>query len=187
MAVLVEMVRTKILQAGRTACRGFTLLELVVVMVIIGLFAAVSVPLFYKSLATAKLKTSARVVGAVLRKAREQAVSAKVTVKTVINVSDGRFWLEGSANKKPGKGAVGAMPGDIKKRTLAEGVHFVKVVNGDKETTEGEYTFFFYPKGNSKGGTVYIQDKRTWGFKVTVEPILGKVVIGEFSEDDDEE
>jgi len=180
------MARTKILRAGNSSCGGFTLLELIVVMVIIGLFAAVSVPIFYKSLATAKLRTSARVLGAVLRRAREQAVSGKVTVKAVVSVSDGTFWFKGIPKKKTVKGSANAQSDYTKKRALAEGVRFVKVVNGDDETTEGEYTFSFYPKGNSNGGAVYIQDKRTWGFKVTVEPILGKVVIGEFGEDDDE-
>lgn len=148
-----------------------TLLELIVVLVIIGLIAAVSTPFIFKSIGTAKIKTSTRRVASVLRRGRELAISQKKTRLVIIDFGSASFWLEGD---KKGKSS------------LSDGVSFLKIVNSGEETSEGEFTFSFYPKGNSNGGEIYVKDHRDWGLKIVVSPILGKVAIKEFGGDEDE-
>jgi general secretion pathway protein G len=48
------MVRCVRIRAGRTGERGFTLIELVIVMMIIGVLAGIAIPLYLRSVHTAK-------------------------------------------------------------------------------------------------------------------------------------
>ncbi len=157
---------------------GFTLLEMIVILIIMGLVAAVTTPLVFKSLASAQLKTSTRSLAAVLRKARDVAISNKISTHVNVGLESGEYRITGqnsknAKNKPPSR--------RFKEHKLPENVSFVKVVNGEDEITEGTYTFSFYPKGSSSGGEVFIRKgDNSWGLKVVVNPILGKVEIEEF-------
>ncbi len=69
----------------RYSKRGFTLLELIVVLVIISLISALVGPRFTGTLTNMNLKTAAKKVAAALRYARSQAASEQITYVSVFD------------------------------------------------------------------------------------------------------
>ena len=76
-----------------TSRRGFSLLELLVVLVVLSITAAAAVPAFLSdSLATPEQKT-ATALASVLSQARDAARESGAPATVTISPSDGRYWL----------------------------------------------------------------------------------------------
>lgn len=78
---------------GRTSC-GFTLIELVLVMLIIGLLLTVVAPTLGGLLRSQRLDQSARTVTAMLKEARSRAAAEARPYRVVIDTDDNTCWLE---------------------------------------------------------------------------------------------
>ncbi len=74
--------------------RGFTLIELVLVMLIVALLLAVVAPSLGGLLRSQRLDQSARTVAAMLREARTHAAAEARPVRVVIDTEDNTCWLE---------------------------------------------------------------------------------------------
>lgn len=72
---------------------AFTLLELMVVLVLVSIMMAVSIPNFRSSIVTDPLKRSARQVIGVVREARQQAAQSPLGCRLVIDIEAGIFGL----------------------------------------------------------------------------------------------
>src|SRR5262245_62430439 len=85
MAAKAATARTATSPAGTEG--GFTLLELLVVLAILGLTVALAVPVFNRVMPGLELKAAARTVAAAMREARGIAVSSNREVAVTIDVS----------------------------------------------------------------------------------------------------
>ncbi len=78
--------------------RGFTLIEVVVVVLVLGIVAAVTVPAFQRLDGRDELATAADQVAGVLRSARLTSLERGAPVEVIVNPSQRRYWVwEGSA------------------------------------------------------------------------------------------
>lgn len=79
---------------------GFTLLEVIIVLAIITMFFAISVPLFSKFTETAKLDTTARSVTSALRTARSYAISNSSPYNVVFDItkSPNEYYISDGTN-----------------------------------------------------------------------------------------
>ncbi|GJM10125.1 MAG: general secretion pathway protein GspH [Lysobacteraceae bacterium] len=140
-------------------CQGFSLLELMAVMVIIGLLLALAVTSLSRSISSAEVRTAARDVMAALRYTRGQAI-VKREEKTL------DFNLETMAYKAP----------DRPSRSLPEGVEMKLLTARSELAAENVGSIRFFPDGSSTGGRVtVIAGEREW--IVNVGWLTGEIAI----------
>jgi type II secretion system protein H len=88
---------------------GFTLLELMVVIAVLGILATLVVPQFQGTFEDARLKAAARELLAVLKLARSEAVSLQEVVCLCIDPAENKYWLEAPSGQGGGAGQGEAM------------------------------------------------------------------------------
>jgi len=139
--------------------RGFTLIEILVVLVIAGLMYALVPPLVGAGMAGAELKKAARQVAAGLRQTRSEALKRHKEASMVLDV-DGRTFKIAEATK------VYQLPKRVD----------MKVLTAESEVVEQDAAIRFYPDGSSTGGrvTLAVGDKQ---FMVDVDWLTGRVTI----------
>lgn len=78
----------------RRISRGFTLIELVLVILIIGFVMAIVAPTMGQMLRSNRLDNAARTVAAVLKDARARAAADAKPYRLVIDTDDNTCWIE---------------------------------------------------------------------------------------------
>ncbi len=179
---------------------GFTLIELVVVLVIMSFIFAITGPAVMKGLSGITLKTAVKKVASALRYARSQAVNRdqsysvifdreqnRVVVRSIPNVSAVLQEEESSEETGAGEGEETDYKKelnkvDLKEFFLPEGIFFKEITIGGKELSEKKEAIaqlYFYPDGTSQGGELSIANTRELAFTIAVDFLTGVVTIAE--------
>ena len=148
------------IRRGEPPQNGFTLLELLVVLVILGLLAATVPPLVARAVPGAELKSAAREVAAALRYARSQAVTSGREVSFEMDVESRRYRITGGERDF-------ALPAE-----LDIAVFGAASVSPD-DLTGG---IRFFTDGSSTGGYVTIENK-DHSYRVDVDWLVGQVTV----------
>jgi general secretion pathway protein H len=114
---------------------GFTLLEIMVVMVIAGLMIALVPPLFSGAVSGTKLKGSARDLAIVLRETRSKAIINNTEQLVHLDLKEPRYRV--------GNGKIQALPENV---DMA-----VEVVTGARIEETAQHVLRFFPDGSSSG------------------------------------
>lgn len=147
--------------------RGFTLIELVVVLFIIGIASALVGVVLYRGMDETRLKTTAKEVSASLRYARAQAVAEKKVYVFVMDKSGYWLYAEMAGN--------GSETGGEREKP----VFYKPLSNSIIVEYEGEdrVRIDFFPMGDSTGGEIRLKTREGSMLIVTVERITGRVRI----------
>ena len=187
--------------------RAFTLIELLLVIVIMMLAAALAVPSFIRSYRGAKLRTSARAVVMSHRYARGMAVLKQIDVAVlydakkntieVVSVTDAAAarnhgqvsearaqQAEEAAKATPAADGAAPAPqtagGVLSEllRPLADGVH-ISNFESDKveQEKDGIYWVNYYRNGMCDPYSIEIEDEYHKSATVTVDPLSGKAKV----------
>ena len=81
--------------------QGFTVTELLLVLVLIGVLSAISMPALKGFAATRRLKASAYSLRSLLTFARDMAITDRTTYLVVMNLDNGQYWLASSETFNP--------------------------------------------------------------------------------------
>ena len=163
---------------------GFTLLELLVVLVIISLMSALVAPKISGSMMNLKLKTASKKVSAALRYSRSNAVSEKRTYATAFDFDNNRLSIltspidDGENDEEPAEDEKESTP-IPKVYDLPEGIRFEKGVVGNEEADSGLFQVLFFPNGSSSGGHVILTNDRGRSYQIRVDFITGVVRLGQ--------
>jgi general secretion pathway protein H len=154
----------KVLQIYRN---GFTLIELILVLFVIGLGSAIVVSILYRSMDDIYLRTAAKEIATSLRYARNHAVAEKKIYSFVLSKGGYRVYAEILNNSESSKEKMSS----IFHKTLPDGIV--------AEYKDGEdIRIDFYPRGDSTGGEIKLKSEKGSIIVITIEGVSGRVKIG---------
>ena len=154
---------------------GFTLIELIIVLVIIGIASGLVGIMIGKGSGGLEMKTVTKEISSILRYARNHSVSEKRTYCFVINKEEGAIRLyahkdEAEDNNEEDNEEKEMLP--VIDRPLPEDL----LISIDDDDSDVLYMEFF-PQGNSSGGTIKLENEKGSIFFIDVNRITGKVEV----------
>lgn len=141
---------------------GFTLVELIVVLAILGALAALAVPSFSRTIASARLRAGATEVRATLARARALAVLGGQVRSVVFDLDRGEYGIDNEA-------VLRRLPDPVRWGAL-------RVVSDRKE--RGGARVLFFPDGTAEEAEVAVTLEDGGRIRVTVDPLTGIVEAG---------
>jgi general secretion pathway protein H len=145
---------------GRRPARGVTLLELLIVLSIMAILAAMVVPIFGGGVSTGELKGATREIAAGLRFARSEALATRQETRVLLDLEHRSFQVERDARTH-------ALPRQIELKLFTAQSDLVSDKIG---------AIRFFPDGGSNGGrvTLAVGERK---FDVDVDWLTGRVAI----------
>jgi general secretion pathway protein H len=141
--------------------RGFTLVELLIVLAIMALVMTYAPPLIVNALPGLRLQTATHEIGAALRAARGMAVAENREAVFTLDTETGRYRGDGAGE--------GRLSGDL-------GISFVTARSEQIDRATARIRFF--PDGGSTGGSITLGRGERVG-TVTVDWLTGRVSLRE--------
>ena len=138
---------------------GFSLTELLVVLVILGVVVALVPPALDAAMQSARLKAGAREVATALRQARGQAVHQGQEARFLLDTRQRRYRI-----------------GERAPRALHEGLRLELTTAEVERVSRHAGGIRFYPDGSSTGGRIVLSG-RAGSFRVDVHWLTGRVQI----------
>jgi prepilin-type N-terminal cleavage/methylation domain-containing protein len=148
-----------ILRVGKNN-RAFSLLELMLVLVLLGLSSLIALPAIDKGLKDRQARQAALSLAAVARELSSRARSDGIPQHLVVNTSNNSYLAARSREIQ--------LPSDMK---------FSQVEGG--ETLEPSiHQFIFFPNGSNLGGRIdLVTEPSTIAYSVRLHPLTGKVEV----------
>jgi prepilin-type N-terminal cleavage/methylation domain-containing protein len=184
----------------RAGKHGFTLIELILVLVVIVIVSGISLPYFAGTFRGTKLKTASRTIDRITRYAHAMAILREETMTVVLNEETMEIFMGGPAKADDGT-ADGELDQDVLKRLgYVEGaseeenagiereIHrflpdhltvfdFEKDWSEEDDLYENLHLIRFYPNGQCDWFRMGLEDNRGMRVKLENDPISGKMYI----------
>ena len=135
--------------------RGFTLLEVLVVLLVMALAVSLAAPTITRSSELIRVRAEVASFSALLRFAREQAITSREAQAVVVDPVERKATLVGAA-------------GEVRRTRILPATW---TVQADPPT---HLTVRFEPEGNSNGGDFRITAGSVT-YRVTIQPMTGRV------------
>ncbi|HEX6945533.1 MAG TPA: GspH/FimT family pseudopilin [Casimicrobiaceae bacterium] len=139
---------------------GMSLIEILVVLAIMGLLAAVVLPMLGPGVSTGEMKRAARELASGLRYARSEAVATRQETFLTLDLEGRRFLVARDATPHP-------LPAGVELKLFTAQNDIVDATTG---------AIRFYPDGGSNGGRITLTAGER-KFEVDVDWLTGRVAI----------
>jgi general secretion pathway protein H len=141
--------------------RGFTLLELVIVMLIMAIVAALSYPSLSRGASTLHLRATGRDVINTFRFAREKAVTEQTGMHVVVDREKQQLVL------------TDYLGDGVRTYVMPQDVKIQRVALAGTEVTDSSMVVRFLPNGSCESSEILLQsDKGSW-LQIATDPITG--------------
>jgi len=153
--------------------RGFTLIELIVVVVLIGLTMGLTMPRFRQTLLFDHLKTSTRQLAGLINSLSQEAVRENEDYFLYFDLSENLYWTE-----KAGTTAEGRLLAKEKAVELPEDVEILDVwKKGEEKSNTGEVSIMITKKGYLQPSAIHLGTDGGRVFTLSLKTFSGKVAI----------
>jgi general secretion pathway protein H len=155
--------------------RGFTMIELLVVMVIISLVTAFTIPSIRTSLLSDQLKTAARRLIGLVTEVSQDAVSNQSEYILNFDLENNRVWATRGAGQGTGQdGQNEDKKSREKKLKIPESVKIVDItsVHGGK-LSQGAPTLYFSKKGYVDKTAIHLRSDDGRDMTIVLSPFMG--------------
>ena len=171
----------RVTQMSATGNRGgFTLLELLVVLVIMMMMTGIVAVSLRPALEEARLRSAARMVIASLRYARSYAISHRTMTAAVVDLDRPGLLVQARENELEGEEdwhEITTPAGRF--RSLPAGIDIVYVSGTGVEQDRGEATVTFSPLGNSDSASFVLQDPGGRERTIQVDGVTGRCSLAD--------
>jgi general secretion pathway protein H len=139
---------------------GFSLLELVLVLLLLGLSSLIVIPNIQKGLQDREVKASVLALAAVARDLRSRALQQGIPQQLILDVVQNSYRVDRDREVQ--------LPLDVK---------FAEVLGGEM-LGGGARQFLFFPNGSSHGGQIALSGgKHALRYSIHLEPLTGKIAV----------
>jgi prepilin-type N-terminal cleavage/methylation domain-containing protein len=156
--------------------KGFSFIELMVVLVILSLSISLVTPSLSRFLRTVELKGAAKKVSGILRHGRSEAVNKGLVYQIFFNADLREIGVQSRESTKV-KEEVKREELPKKVYSLPEGIQIKKVEVASPQYAADLPTIEFYPNGGSNGGSIFLDGRDRNGFHIEVNFLTGIVKI----------
>ncbi|TAG78054.1 MAG: type II secretion system protein GspH [Betaproteobacteria bacterium] len=143
---------------------GFTMIEMIAVILVIAVVAALSPPLFSSGVSASQHRAAAREVAGMLRLARTEAVAKRMDMGVDFDLEARTVQIPNAANKRIAK--------------IPEGIEINLTTTAAETKNETQASVRFYPDGGATGGRVTLK-VRDRSYLVDIDWLTGRVSIDE--------
>jgi prepilin-type N-terminal cleavage/methylation domain-containing protein len=151
--------------------KGYTLIELTVVMALIGLMLTISVPRFRYSLITDNMKSVARRLIGIIRDVRNEAIRERKAYFLHLDIESNRAWVVAT-----GMGEEEGIMARERAFTFPRDVRIVDVWQSERgKQMSGEVAIRFSKKGYIEHTVIHLGAKDDREFTLVLSPFLGTV------------
>ncbi|MBW2644847.1 MAG: prepilin-type N-terminal cleavage/methylation domain-containing protein [Deltaproteobacteria bacterium] len=156
--------------AGKSSNKGYTLIELVAVVVLIGLFLTISVPKLRETLFSSNLKSAVRRLTGTIEQLRSDAVREHQELRLNFDLDSESYWVTSSnMNDKEIE--------DVTRIRLPSGVDLIDIVSPSGKVMVGSAKIRFSPRGYVEEALIHLGDRSDNVYTLFLPSFLPKVKI----------
>jgi general secretion pathway protein H len=152
--------------------RGFTLIEMIIVVFILSLLVMLVTPRLMKTLQHLEVRGAAKKISAILRYCRSESVN-RSRIYSVSFDTTSRLLSVQSTEEGDEKSTV------ERSYPLPEEVQVEKIDSGKTLLESSLPTFEFYPNGGSNGGTALVRRAESRAYLILIDSLTGTVKVEE--------
>ena len=163
----------------RAARRGFSLIELMVVLLIIAVLSAMIIPAMHGTYEDALLRSTARRLVDVLNLANSRSVTLNQVFYVRLDTKEGKYLIEPQHRASAAAKQLAAFEGVFDRRVSVE---LRRVEASGAESAESERDLAritFYPDGTADGRELLLRDRQGFQLGLRINPITARVQIVE--------
>ena len=155
--------------------KGFTLIEMAVVISLIGLFLLIAVPKF-QDIAEVNIKSASRRLSGTIKYLYNEAAFKKRVYKLTFDIKGGEYWIE----VLEGNEFIIHNDPSFKMRKLPTGVYFRDVITERtrQKLVEGDEEFIiFTPTGFVEPAVIHLETETGSAYTIATKPYTGGTIV----------
>lgn len=160
----------QILTAGKSNRNGYTLIELVAVVVLISIFLTIAIPKLRETLFSSGLKSTVRKLSGTIGHLRADAVREHKESWLHLDLESNSYWITSSDMSDEEREGVAPRP-------LPSGVDLLDVDSPGGKVTLGSTAIYFSPRGYVEETRIHLRDETDTVYTLLLQPFLPRVKI----------